>query len=138
MNMTDPIADMLTRIRNAVMARHDVTSMPASKIKAAIAQVLKDEHYIRDFEIVEEKDKRGRGPHKVLRVHLNYTVRREPVLTGIQRVSKPGLRVYVQKREIPRVYGGLGIAILSTPQGIMTGQQAWRKNTGGEVLCYVW
>jgi small subunit ribosomal protein S8 len=138
MNMTDPIADMLTRIRNAVMARHDVTAMPASKVKTAIAQVLKDEHYIRDFEIVEEKDRRGRGPHRVLRVHLNYTARREPVLTGIQRVSKPGLRVYVQKREIPRVYGGLGIAILSTPQGIMTGQQAWRKQTGGEVLCYVW
>ena len=138
MNMTDPIADMLTRIRNAVMARHDVTSMPASKVKTAIAQVLKDEHYIRDFEIVEEKDKRGRGPHRVMRVQLSYTGRREPVLTGIQRVSKPGLRVYVQKREIPRVYGGLGIAILSTPQGIMTGQQAWRKQTGGEVLCYVW
>ncbi|HZQ34739.1 MAG TPA: 30S ribosomal protein S8 [Dehalococcoidia bacterium] len=138
MNMTDPIADMLTRIRNAVMARHDVTSMPASKVKTAIAQVLKEEHYIRDFEIVEEKDKRGRGPHKVMRVHLSYTGRREPVLTGIQRVSKPGLRVYVQKREIPRVYGGLGIAILSTPQGIMTGQQAWRSQVGGEVLCYVW
>ncbi len=138
MNMTDPVADMLTRIRNAVMARHDVTSMPASKVKTAIAQVLKEEHYIRDFELVEEKDKRGRGPHKVMRVHLNYTGRREPVLTGIQRVSKPGLRVYVQKREIPRVYGGLGIAILSTPQGIMTGQQAWRRQTGGEVLCYVW
>lgn len=138
MNMTDPIADMLTRIRNAVMARHDVTSMPSSKVKTAIAQVLKDEHYIRDFELVEEKDKRGRGPHRVMRVHLSYTGRREPVLTGIQRVSKPGLRVYVQKREIPRVYGGLGIAILSTPQGIMTGQQAWRKQTGGEVLCYVW
>lgn len=138
MNMTDPIADMLTRIRNGVAARHDSVSMPSSKLKTAIAQVLKDEHFIRDYEIVEEKDKRGRGPHKVLRVHLSYSGKREAVLSGIQRVSKPGLRVYVQKREIPRVYGGLGIAILSTPFGIMTGQQAWRKQTGGEVLCYVW
>ena len=138
MNMTDPVADMLTRIRNAVSAKHDSTSMPASKLKLAIAQVLKEEHFIRDFETVEEADKRGRGPHKVLKVHLSYSGKREPVLNGIQRVSKPGLRVYVQKREIPRVYGGLGIAILSTPHGIMTGQQAWRKQMGGEVLCYVW
>jgi len=138
MNMTDPVADMLTRIRNAVSAKHDSTSMPASKLKLAIAQVLKEEHFIRDFETVEETDKRGRGPHKVLKVHLSYSGKREPVLNGIQRVSKPGLRVYVQKREIPRVYGGLGIAILSTPHGIMTGQQAWRKQMGGEVLCYVW
>jgi len=138
MNMTDPIADMLTRIRNATAAKHDTVSMPASKVKTAIAQVLKDEHFIRDFQIVEETDKRGRGPHRNLKVTLSYSGKRETVLTGIQRVSKPGLRVYVQKREIPRVYGGLGIAILSTPHGIMTGQQAWRKQVGGEVLCYVW
>ncbi len=138
MNMTDPIADMLTRIRNAVAAKHDTVSMPASKLKLAIAQVLKEEHFIRDFELAEETDRRGRGPHKTLRVHLSYSGQREAVLSGIQRVSKPGLRVYVQKKEIPRVYGGLGIAILSTPHGIMTGQQAWRKQVGGEVLCYVW
>jgi len=138
MNMTDPIADMLTRIRNGNMAKHDIVQMPTSKVKQAIAQVLKDEHYIRDWEVVEEKDKRGRGPHKVLKIQLVYGPKRETVLSGIQRVSKPGLRLYVQKREIPRVYGGLGIAIVSTPQGIMTGRQAWQKQIGGEILCYVW
>ena len=138
MNMTDPIADMLTRIRNGSTAKHDTVSMPASKVKMASAQVLKAEQFIRDFEVVEEPGKHGRAPHKVLKVHLSYSGKREAVLNGLQRVSKPGLRVYVQKREIPRVYGGLGIAILSTPQGIMTGQQAWRKRLGGEVLAYVW
>jgi len=135
MNMTDPIADMLTRIRNAVAAKHDYVSIPASKMKLAIAKVLKDEGYIKDFAVVEDKEK---AVLRTIRVTLNYTGRRDPVLTGIQRVSKPGLRVYVQKKEIPRVYGGLGIAILSTPQGIMTGQQAWRSQVGGEILCYVW
>src|SRR4051812_47511455 len=138
MNMTDPIADMLTRIRNGVAAKHDTVQMPASKVKLAIAQVLKDEQFIRDFEVVEEPGSKGKAPHKVLKVQLSYSGKREAVLSGLQRVSKPGLRVYVQKREIPRVYGGLGIAILSTPQGIMTGQQAWRKRLGGELLCYVW
>ena len=132
MNMTDPIADMLTRIRNAVAAKHDYVNIPASKLKVAIARVLKDEGFIRDFELVEE------GLRKILRVHLIYTGKKEPILAGIRRVSKPGLRVYVQKREIPRVYGGLGIAILSTPQGVMTGQQAWHRRVGGELLCYVW
>ena len=135
MNMTDPIADMLTRIRNAVAAKHDYVSIPASKMKMAIAKVLKEEGYIKDFAIVEDKEK---AVLRTIRVTLNYTGKRDPVLTGIQRVSKPGLRVYVQKKEIPRVYGGLGIAILSTPQGIMTGQQAWRSQVGGEILCYVW
>ena len=135
MNMTDPIADMLTRIRNAVAAKHDYVSIPASKVKLAIAKVLKDEGYIKDFQLVEDREK---TVVKTIRVTLNYTGKREPVLSGIQRVSKPGLRVYVQKREIPRVYGGLGMAILSTPRGIMTGQQAWRDQIGGEVLCYVW
>jgi small subunit ribosomal protein S8 len=135
MNMTDPIADMLTRIRNAVAAKHDYVSIPASKVKVAIAQVLKEEGYIKDFQIVEDKEK---VVLRSIRVTLNYTRKRDPVLSGIQRVSKPGLRVYVQKREIPRVYGGLGIAILSTPRGIMTGQTAWRNQVGGEVLCYVW
>ncbi|HEY8490385.1 MAG TPA: 30S ribosomal protein S8 [Dehalococcoidia bacterium] len=133
MSMSDPIADMLTRIRNAVAARHDFVNVPASKLKLAIAKVLKEEGFIRDYEVVE-----GNGPQKLLRIHLSYTGRKEPVLTGLQRVSRPGLRVYVQKREIPRVYGGLGIAILSTPEGVMTGQQAWRRKIGGEVLCYVW
>lgn len=135
MNMTDPIADMLTRIRNAVAAKHDYVSIPASKMKLAIAKVLKEEGYIKDYQLVEDKEK---AAVKTIRVALNYTGKRDPVLTGIQRVSKPGLRVYVQKKEIPRVYGGLGIAILSTPRGIMTGQQAWRTQVGGEILCYVW
>ena len=133
MNMTDPIADMLTRIRNAVAARHDYVQMPASKMKIAIADVLKREGYIKDFEVIQDK-----GQHKIIRAQLSYSGKREPVLNGIQRVSKPGLRVYTQRREIPRVYGGLGIAILSTPQGVMTGQEARRRNVGGEVLCYVW
>ena len=132
MTMTDPIADMLTRIRNAVSVRHDHVNIPASKMKVAIANVLKREGFIRNFETFEE------GPRRFIRVHLSYTGRKEPLLSGLKRVSRPGLRVYVQKREIPRVYNGLGIAILSTPKGIMAGQQAWRQQTGGEVLCYVW
>ena len=130
--MTDPIADMLTRIRNAVTAKHDYVNIPASKMKVAIADVLQREGYIRSYEMQDDATK------KLMRVELNYTGKKEPVLSGIQRVSKPGLRVYVQKLEIPRVYGGLGIAILSTPQGVMTGQDAWRRKIGGEVLCYVW
>ena len=132
MTMTDPIADMLTRIRNAVAVKHDYVNIPASKMKLSIAKVLKDEGFIRDYETFEE------GPRRIVRVHLNYTGDREPLLTGLKRVSRPGLRVYVQKREIPRVFNGLGIAILSTPKGIMAGQQAWRQKIGGEVLCYVW
>lgn len=132
MTMTDPIADMLTRIRNGAAARHDHVIIPASKLKSAIAKVLMEEGFIRDFETFEE------GPRRFLRVHLSYTNQREPLLNGLKRVSRPGLRVYVQKRQIPRVYNGLGIAIVSTPKGIMTGQQAWRQQTGGEVLCYVW
>jgi small subunit ribosomal protein S8 len=130
--MTDPIADMLTRIRNAVTAKHDYVNIPASKMKVAIADVLQREGYIRSYEMQDDATK------KLMRVQLNYTGKKEPVLSGIQRVSKPGLRVYVQKMEIPRVYGGLGVAILSTPQGVMTGQDAWRRKIGGEVLCYVW
>src|SRR5688572_2439447 len=105
MNMTDPIADMLTRIRNAVSARHDYVQMPASKMKVAIADVLKQEGFIKDFELLEQKEKKA--THKLIRVQLSYSGKREPVLNGIQRVSKPGLRVYTQRREIPRVYGGL-------------------------------
>ena len=132
MTMTDPIADMLTRIRNAVAVRHDYVNVPASKVKVAIAKVLKDEGFVRDFEMLDE------GPSRFVRIHLSYTDNKEPILNGLKRVSRPGLRVYVQKREIPRVYNGLGVAILSTPKGIMAGQQAWRQQTGGEVLCYVW
>ena len=130
--MTDPIADMLTRIRNGVHAKHDGVSMPASKIKVAIANVLKEEGFIRDFRIDAENNR------NVLKLDLSYTGRKDSVLTGIKRVSKPGLRVYVQKREIPRVLGGLGVAILSTPEGVMTGQVARQRSVGGEVLCYVW
>lgn len=130
--MTDPIADMLTRIRNAVTAKHDYVNIPSSKMKIAIADVLQREGYIRSYEVQDEANR------KLMRVQLNYTGKKEPVLSGLQRVSKPGLRVYVQKLEIPRVYGGLGIAILSTPHGVMTGQDAWRRKIGGEVLCYVW
>ena len=132
MTMTDPIADMLTRIRNGVSAKHDNVAMPSSKIKVAIAQVLKEEGFIRDFQV--EAD----GTRPMLKIELSYTGRKEAVLSGIKRVSKPGLRVYVQKREIPRVLGGLGVAILSTPEGVMTGQLARQKSIGGEVLCYVW
>jgi len=134
MSVSDPIADMLTRIRNAAASRHDGVSIPASKMKVAIARVLKDEGFIRDFTVVSEDGK----PQPNLKVELSYGGRKQPVLSGLQRVSKPGLRVYVQRREIPRVYGGLGIAILSTPKGIMTGQEARRQEVGGEVLCYVW
>ena len=134
MSASDPIADMLTRLRNAVGSRHDVVLMPSSKVKVAIAEVLKDEGFIRGYSVVAEE---GR-PQPNLKVDLSYGGRKQPVLTGLQRVSKPGLRVYVQRREIPRVYGGLGIAIISTPKGIMSGQEARRQEVGGEVLCYVW
>lgn len=130
--ITDPIADMLTRIRNALVARHDYTEMPASRLKAAVAEVLKREGYIAGYEVKEA------GTRKVIRVALAYSQAREPMIAGLQRVSKPGLRVFAARREIPRVYGGLGIAILSTPEGVMTGKEARRRGVGGEVLCYVW
>jgi small subunit ribosomal protein S8 len=130
--VTDPIADMLTRIRNAIVAGHEVVQIPGSKMKVAIANVLKEEGFIRGFEVVPD------GVKKTIRVDLAYSRKKKPVISGLRRVSKPGLRVYVQKREIPRVYGGLGIAILSTPEGVMSGQEAWRRQVGGEVLCYVW
>ena len=130
--MTDPIADMLTRIRNAILARHDSVLVPASKIKLAIAGILKEEGFIIDYEVLKGK------PQRIIKVHLRYIDNREPVITGLKRVSKPGLRVYVQRTEIPRVYSGLGIAILSTPKGVLTGQQAWRQKVGGELICYIW
>jgi small subunit ribosomal protein S8 len=130
--MTDPIADMLTRIRNAVLARHDFVLAPASRMKLSIAKILKDEGFIRDYEVLKGK------PQRMIKIYLKYTEKKEPVLNGLKRVSKPGLRVYVQRTEIPRIYGGLGIAILSTSNGVMTGQQAWRQRVGGELLCYIW
>jgi small subunit ribosomal protein S8 len=130
--VTDPIADMLTRIRNAIVAGHEVVQIPGSKMKVAIASVLKEEGFIRGFEVMPD------GIKKTIRIDLAYSRKKKPVISGLRRVSKPGLRVYVQKREIPRVYGGLGIAIMSTPEGVMSGQEAWRRQVGGEVLCYVW
>jgi len=132
MSLTDPIADMLNRIRNATMAGHDSVVIPLSKLKIGIAKILKEEGYVEDFDVGQD------GPHKVLRIRLRYLGKKQPVLAGLKRVSKPGLRVYVQKSQIPRVYGGLGIAILSTPLGVMTGQEARRRQVGGELLCYVW
>jgi small subunit ribosomal protein S8 len=129
--VNDPIADMLTRIRNAVMVGHESVLIPHSNMKVAIAKILKEQNFIQDYEIVKAK------PAQMLRVQLRY-VEKQPAVLGLERVSRPGLRVYAGKTEIPRVYGGLGLAIMSTSQGIMTGQQAWRKKLGGEVLCYVW
>jgi len=130
--MSDPLADMFTRVRNAASARHDTVRVPASKVKRSIADVLKDEGFI--TEISEEQD----GPRAYLQLKLNYAEDQRAVLTGIRRVSRPGLRVYVNKSEIPRVFGGLGVAIMSTSQGVMSGREAWRRRIGGEVLCYVW
>jgi small subunit ribosomal protein S8 len=132
MTVTDPIADMLTRIRNAIMARHDNVLVPASKMKLSIARILKEEGFITDYEVVRGK------PHRSINIALRYMEDNKPAISGLKRVSKPGLRVYVQKTEIPRVYGGLGIAIVSTSKGVRTGQQAWRQGSGGELLCYVW
>ena len=132
MPVTDPIADMLTRIRNAQAMRHEYLVMPVSKIKVSIARILKEEGLIRDFDML-----RGQ-PHPTLRIHLIYREGKEPSIAGLKRVSKPGLRVYVGKGEIPRVYGGMGIAILSTSAGVMTGKNAWQRGIGGELLCYVW
>ena len=130
--MTDPIADMLTRIRNGLQARHATVEMPASKIKAAIAEVLKDEGYIKGYSVV------GEGTSRALKVELRYVNKNEPVLSGLKRVSKPGLRVYTPSTEIPRVFGGLGVAIVSTSRGVMSGAQARKLRVGGEVLCHVW
>ena len=131
MNMTDPIADMLTRIRNGVMARHTRVMMPSSNMKVAIARILKEEGYIRDYEVIKET------PQSTLRISLRYVDRR-PVLQQLKRVSKPGLRVYTRRDNIPRVRGGLGTAIISTPQGVMSGRKAYQLGLGGEVVCYVW
>ena len=133
MAVTDAIADMLTRIRNAVTVRHDTVQVPASNMKVSLAKILKDEGFIRTYDIV-----RSGGPQPNIRIFLHYRSKEEPAITGLKRVSKPGLRVYVKKNEIPRYYGGLGVAIMSTSRGVMTGRDAWRKGLGGELLCYVW
>ncbi len=130
--MTDPIADMLTRIRNALINRYGSIEIPASNIKVEIARVLKEEGYIGDYSLIEDRDR------KVIKIELKYTPEKEPIITEIRRVSKPGCRVYVDKNEIPRVKGGLGISILSTSRGIMTGIQARRSGVGGELICTIW
>ncbi len=132
MTISDPIADMLTRIRNAVMVRHDFVLIPSARMKLSIAKILKAEGFINDYEVLRDKS------HRVIKIHLKYVDKNQPVISGLERVSKPGLRVYVQQEEIPRVYGGLGIAILSTSKGVLVGHQAWRQGIGGELLCYVW
>jgi small subunit ribosomal protein S8 len=131
MTIIDPIADMLTRVRNAIMAEHDYVLVPSSKIKLSITKILKEEGFIDGYEVLK-----GELP-LMIKIHLKYAGD-HPAILGLERVSKPGLRVYVGRGEIPRVYGGLGIAILSTSRGIMTGQEAWRQRLGGEMLCYVW
>ncbi len=132
MVMTDPIADMLTRIRNGNMVGHEKVDIPGSRIKFAIAQILKDEGYLRDAEFIPD-NKQG-----TIRVYLKYGPNNERVITGLKRISKPGLRIYAKAEELPRVLGGLGIAIVSTSKGIMTDRKARQNQVGGEVLCYVW
>ncbi len=137
MTMTDPIADMLTRIRNAAMAGHAQVEMPSSKMKVAIARILKEEGYIEGYQVVQGE----RPSHKTLRIRLKYVGERRhrrPVITGLERVSKPGRRVYAGKKELPWVKSGLGIAIVSTPKGVMTAERARKLGVGGEVICKVW
>jgi small subunit ribosomal protein S8 len=135
--MTDPIADMLTRIRNALLVGHSTVSVPNSKIKTSIAQILKDEGFIEEYETVREND----VPQSVLRLRLKYVGQlrqRRPVISGLERVSKPGRRVYTRRKDIPWVLSGMGVAILSTPKGVMTGQRARKLGVGGEVICRIW
>jgi len=129
---SDPIADMLTRVRNAITARHPKVDVPASKLKTEIARILKEEGYIANFKVAEE------GVKKVIKIYLKYASDNSPVITEIQRVSRPGSRTYSGKDEIPRVQGGLGITILTTPRGVMTGRTARKEGVGGEILCKVW
>ena len=134
MSVTDPIADMLARIRNATMVQHRQVVMPASKMREAIARILKEEGFIEDYDVIQA------SPQPILRINLKYTKtkRRDPVITGLKRVSKPGRRVYAGRSDLPWVRSGLGVAIVSTPKGVMTAQQARILRVGGEVLCYVW
>lgn len=132
MSVSDPIADMLTRLRNAAMAGHEKVRMPSSRVRLDIAEVLKEEGFIAHYEVEEHR------PYNELVIELRYDDKKRPFLKGLERVSKPGCRVYVAHDEIPRVYSGLGIAILSTSKGIMAGYRAWRRGLGGELLCYIW
>ena len=134
MTMTDPIADMLTRIRNANVAMHDDVKMPSSKLKESLAEVLKSEGYIEAFVIADNTDR----PGSTLTITMKYSPERERVISGVKRVSKPGLRVYTKADKVPRVLGGLGVAVLSTSQGLMTDREARTRKVGGEVLCFVW
>jgi small subunit ribosomal protein S8 len=137
MTIIDPIADMLTRIRNAVMAGHALVAMPSSKLKVEIARIMKDEGYLEGFDVVDQDD----SAQKVLRLKIKYVGERrarKPVITGIERVSKPGRRVYTKRQDIPWVLSGIGVAILSTPKGVMTGVRARQLGVGGEILCKVW
>ena len=134
MTMTDPLADMLTRIRNANTAMHDDVSMPASKLKESLAGVLQKEGYIDHFEIFDNLDRPGR----TLKIDMKYSPSRARVISGLKRISKPGLRVYSKADEIPRVLGGLGVAIVSTSRGLMSDREARKRRMGGEILCYVW
>jgi small subunit ribosomal protein S8 len=132
MAVTDPVADMLTRVRNANLARHEHVSIPASKLKLEIAKVLKAQGYIQKYDLVDDKR------YGQIRIHLRYGQGGDPIIAGIRRVSRPGLRVYVDSEKIPRVLGGLGVAVLSTSRGVLTDREARRRGVGGEVLCYVW
>lgn len=134
MTMTDPIADMLTRLRNANIAMHDDVAMPSSKVKEALAELLKKEGYIEDFSVAPTE---GR-PGNTLTVIMKYSPERARIISGIKRVSKPGLRVYTKSDKIPRVLGGLGVAVVSTSQGLMTDREARKRRMGGEILCFVW
>lgn len=132
MSQTDPIADVLTRIRNAQAMRHEWVISPSSSIKKAMLGLLKDEGYINDYQVSRD------GHREILRIRLRYDEQNQPVVHGLRRVSRPGLRVYVEKKVLPRFYGGRGVSILSTSEGVMSGKEAWRKGIGGELLCYVW
>ena len=132
MTMTDPIADMLTRIRNANTVGHETVEIPASKMKKAIAEILKEEGYITDFDVIED-DKQG-----MIKVTMKYGANKERVISGIKKISKPGLKVYAKANDVPKVLGGLGIAIISTSKGIVSDKEARKLGVGGEVLCYVW
>jgi small subunit ribosomal protein S8 len=133
MRLTDPVADMLARIRNSINARHQKVDVPASKLKLEIARILKEEGYIANFKPTDDDE-----GHKVIRVYLKYGNNNEAAISNVERVSRPGCRVYVSRTEIPRVLGGLGINILTTPRGVMTGRDARKQGVGGEVLCEVW
>ncbi|MCE5309312.1 MAG: 30S ribosomal protein S8 [Acidobacteriales bacterium] len=132
MMVSDPVADMLTRIRNGLAARHTKVDVPASRLKGEIARILREEGYVANFKLAEE------GSRKLIRIYLKYTAANEPVISQIERVSRPGNRVYVGSKEIPRVLGGMGINILTTPRGVMTGRNAKKEGLGGEILCQVW